>query len=200
MEQSSPERLPRRLRFEILRRDNHTCRYCGASAPDVKLTVDHVVPVALGGTHDPANLVTACRDCNAGKSSTGPDEKIVAAVSADAARWSEAMQQAAEQMARQKDHAQAYIAVATDAWESYRIGVNDDGSPILVPRPGDWMETVTRWHDAGVPAEVLQSAVAGAMGRKHVPNHEVWRYFCGIMWRKLAEMQQLAAEIAAETD
>ena len=26
--------VSKRLRYEILRRDNHTCRYCGASAPD----------------------------------------------------------------------------------------------------------------------------------------------------------------------
>ena len=39
--------LSKRLRYEILRRDNHTCRYCGASAPDVTLTVDHVVPCLL---------------------------------------------------------------------------------------------------------------------------------------------------------
>jgi 5-methylcytosine-specific restriction endonuclease McrA len=28
------------------------------------LTIDHVFPVALGGTNDIANLVTACRACN----------------------------------------------------------------------------------------------------------------------------------------
>ena len=31
-------------------------------------TIDHVLPVALGGTHDPANLRPACGSCN---SSTG---------------------------------------------------------------------------------------------------------------------------------
>jgi 5-methylcytosine-specific restriction endonuclease McrA len=36
----SDKPIPRRLRFEILRRDGHTCRYCGAQAPDVPLTVD----------------------------------------------------------------------------------------------------------------------------------------------------------------
>ena len=28
----------------------------------------HIVPVAAGGTDDPANLVAACQDCNLGKS------------------------------------------------------------------------------------------------------------------------------------
>ena len=50
-------------RHQLLRRDNHACRYCGRSAPEVPLTVDAVVPEALGGSHkDPANLVAACAD------------------------------------------------------------------------------------------------------------------------------------------
>ncbi|MEW2302564.1 HNH endonuclease [Streptomyces sp. NPDC006655] len=31
------------------------------------LTVDHVVPLAAGGTHDRANLRVLCRGCNARK-------------------------------------------------------------------------------------------------------------------------------------
>ena len=59
--------LSLRTRFEILKRDNSTCRYCGARAPDVVLHVDHVHPVARGGKNELENLVTSCRDCNAGK-------------------------------------------------------------------------------------------------------------------------------------
>ena len=56
-------------RFEVLSRDNFTCQYCGARAPNVQLVVDHVIPVAHGGTNEPANLVAACFACNAGKGS-----------------------------------------------------------------------------------------------------------------------------------
>jgi 5-methylcytosine-specific restriction endonuclease McrA len=31
------------------------------------LQLDHVIPLALGGTHDPQNIVPACRSCNAAK-------------------------------------------------------------------------------------------------------------------------------------
>lgn len=55
------------LRFEVLQRDNFTCRYCGRKAPEVKLHIDHVHPVAEGGTNDIDNLVTACQECNSGK-------------------------------------------------------------------------------------------------------------------------------------
>jgi 5-methylcytosine-specific restriction endonuclease McrA len=49
--------ITKRLRFEILRRDDFACRYCGGKAPDIELTVDHVTPKALGGTDEPTNNV-----------------------------------------------------------------------------------------------------------------------------------------------
>ena len=55
------------LRFEVLRRDQFTCRYCGRTASEAKLHVDHVHPQTLGGKDTLDNLVTACEDCNIGK-------------------------------------------------------------------------------------------------------------------------------------
>jgi len=59
------------IRFAILNRDNFTCQYCGRNPTDdgVKLEVDHINPRANNGSDDPTNLVTACEDCNKGKSS-----------------------------------------------------------------------------------------------------------------------------------
>ena len=56
------------LRFRVFDRDGFKCRYCGAPAPEVRLTVDHVLAVAKGGSDDIENLATACRECNLGKS------------------------------------------------------------------------------------------------------------------------------------
>lgn len=61
-------RITSSIRFEVFNRDNFTCRYCGRSSPEVQLHVDHVHPVVLGGTNELSNLVTACKDCNLGKS------------------------------------------------------------------------------------------------------------------------------------
>lgn len=110
--------ISKRLRYEILRRDNHTCRYCGAKAPDVELEVDHVIPRTLGGADEPGNLVTSCTDCNAGKSSVPADAEIVEDVSQDALRWSEAMRQAAEIGRRRKAELQEAIADYDSAWRS----------------------------------------------------------------------------------
>lgn len=68
------------LRFRVLTRDLFTCRYCGATPPDVKLQVDHIVPRSRGGLDVATNLVTACAQCNGGKSDTLLDEQAVALV------------------------------------------------------------------------------------------------------------------------
>lgn len=57
-----------RTRFEVFKRDDFTCQYCGRRSPDVVLEVDHIVPRANGGSDDPINLRTSCWECNHGKS------------------------------------------------------------------------------------------------------------------------------------
>lgn len=79
--------LPRRVRFEILRRDNHACRYCGAKAPRVELEVDHVIPRHHGGTDDRWNLTAACVDCNRSKGAGVPNEQIIHDVRFDEAHY-----------------------------------------------------------------------------------------------------------------
>jgi len=56
------------LRWEVLERDNFTCQYCGQHAPNVKLEVDHVIPVEDGGKDEKDNLKTSCYACNRGRS------------------------------------------------------------------------------------------------------------------------------------
>ncbi len=68
--------LSPRTRFETLKRDSFTCRYCGAKSPDAILEIDHLVPVCQGGTDDPVNLITSCWDCNRGKGAVTLDVVI----------------------------------------------------------------------------------------------------------------------------
>lgn len=55
------------LRFQVLKRDNNTCQYCGSRPPFAVLEVDHKIPRSRGGTDDLDNLVTSCFNCNRGK-------------------------------------------------------------------------------------------------------------------------------------
>jgi hypothetical protein len=57
------------LRFDVFNRDGFRCRYCGVSIDDgAILHADHVIPESKGGPTTMENLVTACLDCNLGKS------------------------------------------------------------------------------------------------------------------------------------
>lgn len=60
--------ISKKVRFEVFKRDNFTCQYCGKKAPDVILHIDHINPVSKGGDNSIINLVTSCECCNSGKS------------------------------------------------------------------------------------------------------------------------------------
>ena len=68
-----PTHVWNRLRAHALRRDGYQCVQCGAMGR--RLEVDHVTPLADGGTDDLANLQTLCRDCHFAKTQAeqGPE-------------------------------------------------------------------------------------------------------------------------------
>lgn len=49
-----------------------SCCYCGKS--DVKLTIDHIVPISRGGTNSLNNIALACGHCNSSKGNKTLDE------------------------------------------------------------------------------------------------------------------------------
>jgi 5-methylcytosine-specific restriction endonuclease McrA len=70
----NPERhwkVPPVSRREVLRRDSHTCQYCGSGK---HLTLDHVIPRLKGGQHTWNNVVAACTNCNSRKGDRLPNE------------------------------------------------------------------------------------------------------------------------------
>jgi len=70
-----------KLRFQVFQRDGFRCKCCGKIAGDgVELQVDHIQPVAKGGTNDLQNLQTLCRECNSGKRTETVDFEEVKAV------------------------------------------------------------------------------------------------------------------------
>lgn len=64
-------KIPAVSRRELLRRDRHTCQYCGSGKA---LTLDHVLPRSKGGAHTWDNLVIACAPCNQQKGDRTPDQ------------------------------------------------------------------------------------------------------------------------------
>lgn len=64
-------KVPPVNRREVLRRDHHSCQYCGSNK---RLTLDHVQPRSKGGPHTWDNVVTACEKCNSRKGDRTPAE------------------------------------------------------------------------------------------------------------------------------
>ncbi|MFG1794224.1 HNH endonuclease [Nocardia sp. NPDC049149] len=185
--------VSKRVRYEVLRRDGHACRYCGSAAPDVVLTVDHVVPVALGGSNDPSNLATACQPCNAGKTSTTADSPIVADVDARAALWAEAMEIAAHGRRVARDEHNEMCEFLHHHWEGSRP--NRWSSSEL---PADWENSIRAFIEAGLDVEDLTELMTVSLTTRSVSAK--WKYFCGCCWKRVRESQELAARIVTRME
>tara|TARA_Y100000385_G_scaffold288976_1_gene357051 strand:+ start:862 stop:1371 length:510 start_codon:yes stop_codon:yes gene_type:complete len=60
-------RVPRFSKTNLYLRDLYTCQYCSKSLPRKLLTLDHVVPISMGGKTRWDNIVAACGPCNSAK-------------------------------------------------------------------------------------------------------------------------------------
>lgn len=124
--------ITKAIRFEVFKRDKFTCQYCGESAPNVILEIDHIVPVSKGGTNEIINLVTSCRDCNRGKSGKKLDDNSAVMVQK---KQMDAMQERREQlemMVQWRQSLDEEIEIETDAIDAYyrnntRWGVSEQG-------------------------------------------------------------------------
>ncbi|TMS00132.1 HNH endonuclease [Nonomuraea basaltis] len=178
--------VSKRLRAEIFRRDNHTCQSCGATAPDVKLEPDHVIPVTLGGSDDPSNLQTLCESCNAGKSATPPDAAVVAQVSEQALRWVAAQSQAAKTMLADLQTVKARRKRFREEWNLWTCG--DEHRQFDLPPA--WEDSVDRLFAAGVPEEILYECMAAAMRSDMVKAENKFRYMAGAAWKRVEALQE----------
>ncbi|NOD78915.1 HIT domain-containing protein [Ruegeria sp. HKCCD4332] len=59
--------VPGSIRYEVLKRAKYRCELCGASAEDVALHVDHIIPRNKGGQDDLSNFQALCVTCNTNK-------------------------------------------------------------------------------------------------------------------------------------
>ena len=81
-----PSRRPRQERLldrkravkrAAMRDCSRRCVYCASALDLDSATLDHVYPLAHGGTHAPGNLVSACGPCNRLKGDMLPHEFFV---------------------------------------------------------------------------------------------------------------------------
>lgn len=61
---------------EIYERDHGVCHLCHKRVPRDKASMDHLIPVSLGGPHTRANVSLACRSCNSSKKAAPRGEQL----------------------------------------------------------------------------------------------------------------------------
>ena|ERR1035437_5902491 len=165
--------LTKRIRFDVFKRDRFCCQYCGATPPAVILEVDHVIPVAEGGKNQIDNLVTACFDCNRGKSDKLLSEvpKTIEMKMASIVEKREQMKAFERLLKSEHKHEEASIDFVENVFKEF-FADRSFKSP--------FRESVREFNKKLHPDQV-EFAMRRACGKKLDANEAV-KYFCGICW------------------
>lgn len=169
--------ISKKTRFDVFKRDDFKCQYCGAHPPGVLLQIDHIRAVADGGGNDIDNLVTACEPCNAGKGA-----RALTAVPQTLAAKAAAVAEREEQLRGYSEILEAKRERLAD--EMWRIAeVIDPGSSERGMRR-DWTSSIRRFIERLGFHAVLDAAEV-ARGRYTYGGKRCFLYFCGICWNKI---------------
>jgi hypothetical protein len=180
-----------RLRWEILRRDQFACRYCGARANDgAVLEIDHVLPKILGGKDKADNLVAACEACNSGKGSTHPDSPLIEDVEEEALWWARVARCAGQKMIADRGALADLLSEFEEAWGRWGYGKGEERQP--VPISEDWQRTVSRLLLNGLPMPVLLDCIQDAMAQGKRPAQALFGDTCQLAQSKLVQIGRLA--------
>ncbi len=57
-------KIPLEVRKYVFERCRYHCQSCGKTTTETELTIDHIIPLAKGGSNDMSNLQALCRHCN----------------------------------------------------------------------------------------------------------------------------------------
>lgn len=179
--------LSKKTRFEVFKRDGFVCQYCGAHPPAVVLHVDHIHPVAEGGTNDIDNLVTSCQSCNAGKGA----RLLSAAPDSLAKRKAEIEEREAQVRGYNEVMQQRQQRLDDESWE-----VAETLEPGAVSRDKGFnradLISIRRFIEHLGVYPVLEAAEIAYTKVRH-SNYQRFRYFCGVCWKKIRDAADASA-------
>jgi hypothetical protein len=171
--------IPKKVRFEVFKRDAFSCQYCGATPPAVILHVDHINPVSKGGKNNIDNLVTSCNTCNIGKGAT-----LLTSVP-------KSLKEKAAEIKEREEQIREFNLIIQQQSERLEVEtwnvINALEGCVMDNYPKQDFQSVKRFLQMLPYHEVLDAAERSC-GKFRSGNHD-FRYFCGICWNKIKEQK-----------
>lgn len=180
--------LTKGLRFEVFKRDGFVCRYCGRKPPEVVLHVDHLLPVSKGGENELGNLISACRDCNAGKSARllgdvpAPLEIQAIDTSNNQKRMAELKEYREKLLERQR-----FLEDSIEELKNFWAEANQKED--FFAFDDDERRSIVGFLKL-LPVETVIYAMATAAEMVNGGEYSKWRYFCGTCWNIIRKNQE----------
>jgi hypothetical protein len=173
-------------RFEIFKRDNFSCGYCGRTPPSIILQVDHILAVSNGGGNDAANLITSCQECNLGKGDRELTRKLPS-IQSVAEHEKEKFEQlsAYNDWLMEKAECEAkWFRVVSDKW--IELEGEDPRKYVIAGKRAAAVRRFLKHLSLEEIIDALEVAVS-RMGDKHPVT--LFKYFCGVCWRKIERQE-----------
>lgn len=174
---SKRKSLSKKVRFDVFKRDEFSCQYCGRTPPSVVLHVDHIHPVKLGGDNSTDNLITSCLECNLGKGATSL--KSVP----------ESLKDRAKDTAEKESQIAAYAKVMAAKRERIESQCWDVADIYMVAFDE---ESILHTHFESIKQFLHKIPLHDAMDAMDVAVNAIpynkercFRYFCGVCWNRI---------------
>jgi DNA-directed RNA polymerase subunit RPC12/RpoP len=176
--------ISKRVRFELFKRDEFTCQYCGRKPPQVILHADHIIPKSKQGRSTIDNLVTSCLDCNLGKSNI-PLSSIP-----------ETLQKKIDRLKEQREQLRAFNKFQENIEADTARDVEEITALFTEIFPGkiftdQFKQASLRTFLSYLPKTDILNALRAAAGkmlrgpkRKGLEEDTI-KYFCGICWKTI---------------
>lgn len=177
--------ISKKIRFEVVKRDGFQCGYCGRTPPEVVLEVDHINPKSKGGKDDINNLITACFDCNRGKSNvqlTSVPKKLSENIVAIKEKEDQ-IKEYNKFLKKIENRIQKDIEEISSIYtEQYDFG--DDGRWIFSDH---FKQNTLRRFLKELPKQEIITSLNLATSKFPTDKDSVVKYFCGICWNKIRD-------------
>jgi DnaD/phage-associated family protein len=170
--------ISKKIRFEVFKRDEFRCRYCGSTPPECVLEIDHIIPKSKGGKDELINLLTSCFDCNRGKGCRKIDSKVSRPD----------IKEINSELKEQVEATELYYSLQKDILSVKESQLNlcldywyENGSSYISPKQVSSLRNFLNEF----PADTIVEAMSIACNKVNGWNNK-FRYMCGILhnWKR----------------